>query len=232
MAALWLTLKLATVTTVLLLLLSPPLAWWLAHSRRRWRPLIEATVALPLILPPTVLGFYLLVGFAPQSPLGQAWQAVFGSPLAFSFSALVIGSMLYSLPFIVQPLQAAYQGLDHSQLEVARTLGLSRVQRWFKLILPQTRRATGAAAVLGFAHTVGEFGVVLMIGGNIPGQTQVLSIVLFDHVESLDFASAHWLAGGLLLFSLMALTLTYTWLRAGSGDDHKKRPEAFFRGEK
>ncbi|RCU51694.1 MULTISPECIES: molybdate ABC transporter permease subunit [Corallincola] len=215
-AALWLTVKLSAVTTLLLLVLCPPLAWWLAHTRRWHRPLIEAIVALPLILPPTVLGFYLLVAFAPQGPVGSYWQALFGTPLAFSFSALVIGSMLYSLPFIVQPLQAAYQAIDQRQLEVARTLGMSPLRRFFKIILPQTKRATGAAGVLGFSHTVGEFGVVLMIGGNIPGATQVLSIVLFDHVEALDYAAAHRLAGGLLLFSLLALSLTYSWLRAGN----------------
>ncbi len=207
--ALWLTLKLATVSTLWLLLLGTPLAWWLARRRSLLSTLVEAVVALPLVLPPTVLGFYLLIAFAPQSGLAQAWQALTGSRLAFSFSALVMGSVLYSLPFVVQPLQAAFRQVPASLLEAAATLGAGPLDRWRSLVLPLCRPSFLAAASLGFAHTVGEFGVVLMIGGNIPGETQVLSIALYDRVEALDFAAAHQLAAGLVLFSLVTLFLLY-----------------------
>lgn len=207
--ALWITLKLATVTTLWLLLLGTPLAWWLARRRSTLRTAVEAVVALPLVLPPTVLGFYLLIAFAPQSVVGQFWEQLTGQRLAFSFSALVIGSILYSLPFVVQPLQAAFRQLPGELLEAAATLGASPWDRWRSVILPLCRSSFIAAASLGFAHTVGEFGVVLMIGGNIPGETQVLSIALYDRVESLDFASAHRLAAGLIGFSLVTLFLLY-----------------------
>lgn len=207
--ALWLTLKLAAVSTLWLLLLGTPLAWWLARRKTLASTVVEAVVALPLVLPPTVLGFYLLIAFAPQSALGQAWQVLTGSRLAFSFSALVIGSVLYSLPFVVQPLQAAFRQVPSSILEAAATLGAGPLDRWRSVVLPLCRPSFLAAASLGFAHTVGEFGVVLMIGGNIPGETQVLSIALYDRVEALDFAAAHQLAAGLVLFSLVTLFLLY-----------------------
>ncbi|MDJ0879315.1 MAG: molybdate ABC transporter permease subunit [Halieaceae bacterium] len=207
--ALWLTLELATVSTLWLLVLGTPLAWWLARRRTLASTFIESVVALPLVLPPTVLGFYLLIAFAPQSAFGQAWEAVTGYRLAFSFSALVIGSVLYSLPFVVQPLQAAFRQVPESLLEAAATLGAGPFDRWRSVVLPLCRPSFLAAASLGFAHTVGEFGVVLMIGGNIPGETQVLSIALYDRVEALDFAAAHQLAAGLVLFSLVTLFLLY-----------------------
>ena len=207
--AIRLTLSLAAVTTVLLLILGTPLAWWLSRQRSRWPALIEALVAMPLILPPTVLGFYLLLLFAPNTGLGRAWEQLTGTQLAFSFSALVIGSVIYSLPFVVQPLQAAFQRVPENLLHVAATLGARPADQFRSIVLPLTRRSFVTAASLGFAHTVGEFGVVLMIGGNIPGETQVLSIALYDHVESLQFAEAHRLAGGLVVFSLMLLFLLY-----------------------
>ena len=207
--ALWLTLRLASTTTVWLLVIGTPLAWWLAHSRWRGKPILEAVIALPLVLPPPVLGFYLLLAFAPDSAFGQFWLTATGQPLAFSFSALVIGSVLYSLPFVVQPLQAGFEQLPKGSLEAAATMGANRRDQFISVVLPLTRRSFIAAASLGFAHTIGEFGVVLMIGGNIPGQTQVLSIALFDHVESLQYAQAHQLAAGLVIFSLLLLSLLY-----------------------
>jgi molybdate transport system permease protein len=175
------------------------------------RTAVEAVVALPLVLPPTVLGFYLLIAFAPQSAIGASWEWLTGAPLAFTFSALVIGSILYSLPFVVQPLQSAFQQLPRGLLEAADTLGAGPLDRWLNVILPMCRRSFVVAASLGFAHTVGEFGVVLMIGGNIPGETQVLSIALYDQVESLQFERAHRMAAGLLLFSFAMLFLLYRW---------------------
>jgi molybdate transport system permease protein len=205
----WITVKLATITTICLLLLGTPLAWWLAKRRSALRTGIEAIVALPLVLPPTVLGFYLLIAFAPQSGLGMLWQQVTGQSLAFTFSALVIGSILYSLPFVVQPLQAAFQQLPRGLLEASATLGARPLDQLVSVILPLCRRSFIAAASLGFAHTVGEFGVVLMIGGNIPGETQVLSIALYDQVEALHYAQAHRMAAGLLIFSFLMLFLLY-----------------------
>ena len=207
--AIYLTIALATITTVLLLLLGAPLAWWLSRQKANWPALVEALVAMPLILPPTVLGFYLLLLFAPDTALGSAWERLTGTRLAFSFSALVIGSVVYSLPFVVQPLQAAFQRVPQNLLSVAATLGASPFDQFRSVVLPLTRRSFVTAASLGFAHTVGEFGVVLMIGGNIPGETQVLSIALYDYVESLQFAEAHRLAGGLVVFSLVLLFLLY-----------------------
>ncbi len=205
----WLTVKLAGITTLWLLLLGTPLAWWLARGRSRVRTAIEALVALPLILPPTVLGFYLLIAFAPQSALGELWQQLTGSRLAFTFNALVIGSVIYSLPFVVQPLQAAFRQLPETLLEAAAVLGASPIDRWTSIVLPSCQHSFITAASLGFAHTVGEFGVVLMIGGNIPGETQVLSIALYDRVEALQFSEAHSMAGGLMLFSFIMLYLLY-----------------------
>ena len=207
--AIYLTIALATITTVLLLLLGTPLAWWLSRQKASWSALVEALVAMPLILPPTVLGFYLLLLFAPDTALGSAWERLTGTRLAFSFSALVIGSVVYSLPFVVQPLQAAFQRVPQSLLNVAASLGAGPFDQFRSVVLPLTRRSFVTAASLGFAHTVGEFGVVLMIGGNIPGETQVLSIALYDYVESLQFAEAHRLAGGLVAFSLVLLFLLY-----------------------
>jgi molybdate transport system permease protein len=207
--AIYLTIALATITTVLLLLLGTPLAWWLSRQKANWSALVEALVAMPLILPPTVLGFYLLLLFAPDTALGSAWERLTGTRLAFSFSALVIGSVVYSRPFVVQPLQAAFQRVPQNLLNVAATLGAGPFDQFRSVVLPLTRRSFVTAASLGFAHTVGEFGVVLMIGGNIPGETQVLSIALYDYVESLQFAEAHRLAGGLVVFSLVLLFLLY-----------------------
>lgn len=207
--AVYLTVALATITTLILLCLGTPLAWWLSRRRGNIAALVEAVVAMPLILPPTVLGFYLLLLFAPGTGLGQWWQRLTGSQLAFSFSALVIGSVIYSLPFVVQPLQSAFQRVPTGLLQAAATLGARPLDQFRSVVLPLTRRSFLTAASLGFAHTVGEFGVVLMIGGNIPGETQVLSIALYDQVESLQFAQAHRLAGGLVLFSLALLFFLY-----------------------
>ncbi len=204
--ALWLTLRLAGVTTVVLLLLGAPLAWWLAHSRSRARLPVEAIVALPLVLPPTVLGFYVLLLLGAQGPV----QALGGPALAFTFTGLVIGSVIYSLPFVVQPLQNAFAELDRTTLEAAATLRASRLDRFFSVVLPLTRRGWLTAIALGFAHTLGEFGVVLMIGGNIPGDTQVVSIAIFDHVEAADYASAHRLSALLLVLSFAMLVGLYS----------------------
>jgi len=205
----WLTLRLASVSTLLLLIVATPLAWWLAHTRSILKTPIEATVALPLVLPPTVLGFYLLVGFAPHGIIGGPWQALTSSALAFSFAGLVVGSVIYSLPFVVQPLQNAFQAVGSGPLEAAATLGAGPLDRFFTVAVPLARHGFISAVTLGFAHTVGEFGVVLMIGGNIPGQTRVLSIAIYDHVERLEYAQAHWLSAGLLLFSFAVLFLVY-----------------------
>lgn len=206
-----LTFSLAAVTTVALMVLTPPLAWWLARTNNRLRPFIEALVALPLVLPPTVLGFYLLLAFA--GPAGDIWKWLTGAPLAFTFAGLVVGSIIYSLPFVSQPLTAAFRTTDTSLLEAAANLGASPASRFWRLVLPMHKRALVAAAVLGFAHTVGEFGIVLMIGGNIPGETRVLSILLFDQVESLEYDAAHTTALFLLILSAAALTFTYRLLR-------------------
>ena len=213
MTAIFLTLKLAVVSTLILLLLGTPLAWWLARREFRGKSLIEAVIALPLVLPPTVLGFYLLIAFAPNAPLGSLWQQLTNSQLAFSFSALVIGSVLYSLPFVVQPLQSSFEQLPKHLLEAAATMGANARDQFLSLVLPLSRRSFVTAASLGFAHTVGEFGVVLMIGGNIPGETQVLSIDLYDKVENLQYAEAHWLAGGLMVFSILLLAAVYRFNR-------------------
>ncbi|MET0047483.1 MAG: molybdate ABC transporter permease subunit [Sedimenticola sp.] len=207
--ALVITLKLAGVTTLILLLLGTPFAWWLARSRWRFKFLIEAVVALPLVLPPTVLGFYLLVALGPHGPLGGVMQWFGGQSLAFTFTGLVIGSVFYSMPFVVQPLQDAFSAIGRRPMEVAATLGASPLDRFFTVAIPLARPGFLTAAVLGFAHTLGEFGVVLMIGGNIPGETQVLSIAIYDHVEALEYGQAHWLSGGLLLLSFLMLIAVY-----------------------
>lgn len=208
--ALWVTFKLAAVSTVILLLLSTPLAWWLARGRaRHLRTVGEAVVALPLILPPTVLGFYLLILLSPTGFIGQFTEG----GLAFRFSGLVIGSVIYSLPFVVQPLSASFAQIDPRLLQLGNSQGLGRLQMLRQLIFPASSHAFITAGVLGFAHTIGEFGVVLMIGGNIPGETQVLSILLFDEVETLNFARAHTIAGSLLAASFILLLLLYGWQR-------------------
>lgn len=209
MLALVVTLKMAALTTIILLLIGTPLAWFLANMTSRFKVIIEAIVALPLVLPPTVLGFYLLIAFSPQHLPGQIWQQVTGQQLAFSFSAIVIGSVLYSLPFVVQPLQKAFEQLGGSLLEASAMLGAGPIDRFFTIILPLTKASFITAASLGFAHTVGEFGVILMIGGNIPGETRVLSIALFDHVEAFDYAKAHVLAISLLIGSMILLAGVY-----------------------
>lgn len=210
-----LTLRLAAVTTVVLFVVSTPLALWLAFGRSRLRFVVEALTALPLILPPTVLGFYLLVLLGPRGALGRHWEALGGDRLVFSFSGLVIGSALYSLPFVVQPLVNAFDAIDRRLLEVASTLGASRLDRFASVIVPLSRRGILTAGTLGFAHTVGEFGVVLMIGGNIPGRTQVLSIAIYDHVEAMSYGRAHVLSAGLLVFSFLVLLVSYAVGRPG-----------------
>ena len=203
--ALALTLRLAAVTTALLLVLGTPLAWWLARTPSRWREPVGALVTLPLVLPPSVLGFYLLVALGPQGPLGQLTQAMGWGTLSFSFTGLVIGSIVYSLPFAVQPLQAAFAEMGPRPLEAAMTLGARPFDAFVTVALPQARHALLTAGVLSFAHTLGEFGVVLMVGGNIPGQTRVLSTLIYGHVEAMEYAQAHVLAGGMALLAFAAL---------------------------
>jgi len=207
--ALLVTLRLAAITTLILLALGTPLAWWLSRSRWRFKPLLEAVVALPLVLPPTVLGFYLLIALGPRGPIGRLFEALGGRSPAFTFTGLVIGSVLYSMPFVVQPLQDAFANIGRRPLEVASTLRASPLDAFLTVAVPLAAPSFLTAAVLGFAHTVGEFGVVLMIGGNIPGQTQVLSIAIYDHVESLDYAKAHLLSGWLLVLSFLLLAGVY-----------------------
>jgi molybdate transport system permease protein len=209
LAALWLTVKLATTVTLLLFVLGTPLAWWLARSRSRWRHPMSALVALPLVLPPTVLGFYLLVAFGPHGPIGALTQSLGIGLLSFTFPGLVIASMLYSMPFVIQPLRNAFEAIGERPMEVAATLRAGPLDRFFSVALPLSRRGFVTAGVLGFAHTVGEFGVVLMIGGNIPQSTRVVSVQIFDHVEALQYGQAHALAGGLMVFSFLVLLAVY-----------------------
>lgn len=209
LSALAVTLKLATISTLVLLVIGTPLAWWLARSQWRWKFLLEALIALPLVLPPTVLGFYLLIMLGPNGPLGGLLELLGGQSLAFTFAGLVVGSVVYSLPFVVQPLQNAFAAVGPRPLEVAATLRASPLDRFFTVAMPMARSGFLTAAVLGFAHTVGEFGVVLMIGGNIAGETQVVSIAIYDHVESLEYTHAHWLSLGLLALSFVMLVLVY-----------------------
>ena len=210
LAAAAVTLKLAALSTLILLVIGAPLAWWLARTRWRGRFLVDAVIALPLVLPPTVLGFYLLLLLGAQGPLA----ALGVGPLAFSFAGLVIGSVIYSLPFAVQPMRAAFAAIGERPLEAAASLGASPVDRAFSVVLPMSAPGVLTAAALSFAHTLGEFGVVLMIGGNIPGKTQVLSIAIYDHVEALDYANAHALAGLLLGFSFVLLAVVYALNRS------------------
>ena len=210
LAAVWLTLRLATVTTVLLLLLGTPIAWWLARTRSRLKAAVGAVVALPLVLPPTVLGFYLLVTLGPHGPLGQATQALGLGLLPFTFAGLVVASVFYSMPFVVQPLQQAFEAIGDAPLEVAATLRAGPWDAFLHIAVPLARPGFISAAILGFAHTVGEFGVVLMIGGNIPAKTRVMSVQIYDHVEALEYTQAHWLSGGMLVFSFVVLLGLYT----------------------
>lgn len=207
--ALFLTFKLAFVTTLCLLAFGTPLAWWLSRTQSRVKIIFEALISLPLILPPTVLGFYLLVLFGSQSPLGQAIESVFDAKLVFSFWGLVVGSVVYSLPFVVQPLQNSFSSIDEKSLESASMLGASPLKSFMTVAMPLARPGFITAAVLGFAHTLGEFGVVLMIGGSIPGETKVASIAIYEHVESLQYGSAHMLAGLLMLISFLLLVFVF-----------------------
>jgi len=204
-----LTLLLATVTTLVLLTIGTPLAWWLAFTRSRAKPVVEAITALPLVLPPTVLGFYLLILMSPNAPIGGFWLSVTGNTLTFSFTGLVVASAFYSLPFMVQPLQAAFEGVGRGPLEAAATLRASPLDAFFTVAVPAAARGYLTAIVLTFAHTIGEFGVVLMVGGNIPGRTKVISIAIYEHVERINYAEAHMLAAGLLVFSFLVLLLVY-----------------------
>jgi len=208
-SAITLTLQLAGVSTLVLLVLGTPLAWWLARADGKLKTTIETLTALPLVLPPTVLGFYLLIFLSPNTPLGEFWFTLTGEHLTFSFSALVIASVVYSLPFMVQPLQGAFESLGRAPLEAAASLGASPLDTFIHVVLPLSKRGYLTAIVLTFAHTIGEFGVVLMVGGNIPERTRVISIAIYEHVETLNYAQAHTLAAGLLLFSFIVLLLVY-----------------------
>jgi molybdate transport system permease protein len=205
--AIWLTLQLAATSTVALLLMATPLAWWLSRTRSAWRAPVSALMALPLVLPPTVLGFYLLVLMGPQGPLGQLTQALGWGVLSFTFSGLVFGAIIFSLPFAVQPIQHAFETMGPRPMEVAATLGAKPLDAFFSVALPLATPGLLTAAILSFAHTVGEFGVVLMIGGNIPGQTRVISTQIYGHVEAMEYAQAHALAAGMLVFSFAVLML-------------------------
>ena len=210
MAPILVTLKLASITTGILLLLGTPLAWWLSQTKNKFKTILESVVALPLVLPPTVLGFYLLMALSPNGFVGGMWAYVSDSPLSFSFTGLVIGSVIYSMPFVVQPLQASFEMVGKPIQQAAYSLGANRFDTFKNVVLPLSMRGFLVAITLGFAHTVGEFGVVLMIGGNIPEVTQVLSIVIYDHVEVLEYQQAHAYSAGLLAFSFIVLFITYS----------------------
>lgn len=210
---LWLTFKVACIATALMLLLGTPLAWWLARTHSAWKGIINAVVAMPLVLPPTVLGFYLLVLMGPAGAVGQFTSWIGLGTLPFTFSGVVIASILYSMPFVVQPLQAAFTTIGEQPLEAAATLRASPLDTFFSVIIPLAKPGFLTATILGFAHTVGEFGVVLMVGGNIPDKTRVVSVQIYNHVEAMEYSEAHWLAGGLLLFSFIVLLLLYTVLK-------------------
>ena len=214
--AIWLTLKLATVTTLVLMTLATPLAWWMARTRSRLKQPLAALFALPLVLPPTVLGFYLLVLMGPHGPVGEFTQWLGIGTLPFTFAGLVVASTLYSLPFALQPIQNAFENIGPRPLEVAATLRAGTWDTAFHVVLPLARNGLLSAAVLAFAHTIGEFGVVLMIGGNIPGATEVLSVAIFNHVEAMEYLQAHWLAGGMVAFSFVVLLALYTFNYRGT----------------
>ncbi len=211
--AIRLSLWLATLTTGLLLLVGLPLAYWLAFSRRRWKFLVEAVVAMPLVLPPTVLGFYLLLAMGPRSPLGRAWEGLFGSTLPFSFEGLLLASVLYSLPFMIQPLAAAFASVDRGLIEASWCLGESRFRTFLRVIAPLSWAGILTGVVLSFAHTLGEFGVVLMVGGNLPGRTRTVSIAIYDQVQAMDYGPAARTAALLLIVSFLVLTFTYALRR-------------------
>jgi molybdate transport system permease protein len=204
-----LTARLALVTTLILLVIGTPTAWWLANTKARMKPVVEAVVALPIVLPPTVLGFYLLVILGPQGGIGSWWVELTGETLTFSFSGLVIASVIYSFPFVVQPIQNAFESVGRDMMETAYTLGAKPLDAFFTVAIPLAKRGFLTGSVLGFAHTLGEFGVVLMVGGNIPGETRVVSIAIYDHVETLEYAQAHILSGILLSFAFVAMLFMY-----------------------
>jgi len=206
----WLTLKLATMTTLILAVVGTPIAWWLARSQHWLRQPIAAMVALPLVLPPTVLGFYLLLLMGPKGVVGQLTEQLGLGLLPFTFEGLVVASVISSLPFTVQPLQNSFTSINNQLLEVAATLRASPMDRFFTVVMPLARPGFLTAAVLTFAHTIGEFGVILMIGGNIPGETKVLSVAIYDHVEAIEYTQAHWLAGGMVVFSFVVLVALYS----------------------
>jgi len=208
-SAIIVTIKLAIISTSILILIGTPIAWWLSQTKFKFKAVFEAIIALPLILPPTVLGFYLLITLGSNGPIGKLLESFGGSSIAFTFTGLVVGSVIYSMPFVVQPLQNSFSSVGIKPLEVAATLGSSKIDRFFSVAVPLSRSGFITAAVLGFAHTVGEFGVVLMIGGNIPGETGVVSIAIYDHVEAMEYGQAHWLAGGLLATSFLMLLFVY-----------------------
>ena len=210
LSALWLTLQLALVVTAILLVVGTPIAWWLARTPSRWKGPVGALGALPLVLPPTVLGFYLLVVMGPNGPVGHLTQALGLGLLPFTFPGLVLASVLYSMPFVVQPIQNAFEAMGERPLEAAASLRASPLDAFFSVALPLSRSGFLTAAILGFAHTVGEFGVVLMIGGNIPDQTRVASVQIYDHVEAMEYGQAHWLAGIMVAISFLVLLLLYT----------------------
>ncbi|MDO9221164.1 MAG: molybdate ABC transporter permease subunit [Thiobacillus sp.] len=209
-SAIRLTFELASVTTLLLLVIGTPIAWWLARTRSAWKGAIGAVVALPIVLPPTVIGFYLLVAMGPNGPVGQLTQSLGLGVLPFTFAGLVVASVFYSLPFVVQPIQNAFEAIGERPLEVAATLRASPLDTFYSVVVPLARPGYLTATVLGFAHTVGEFGVVLMIGGNIPDKTRVVSVQIYDHVEAMEYAQAHWLAAGMVAFSFVVLLVLYT----------------------
>ncbi|MGK0268700.1 MAG: molybdate transport system permease protein [Paraglaciecola sp.] len=212
-ATIWLTLRLATTVTILLLIFATPVAWWLARTRSWFKGPVSAIVALPLVLPPTVLGFYLLLAMGPNGSIGQFTQALGLGTLPFTFWGLVVASMVYSMPFVVQPIQNAIEAIGHRPIEAAATLGAGPFDRFFTVVLPLARPGFMTATILGFAHTVGEFGIVLMIGGSIPGETRVVSVQIYDHVEALEYAQAHALSGVMVVFSFVVLLILYTFQR-------------------
>lgn len=214
--AIRLTIELAALSTLILLLIGTPIAWWLSRTRSWLKGPLGAVVALPLVLPPTVIGFYLLITMGPHGVIGQATESLGLGRLPFTFAGLVVGSVFYSLPFVVQPLQNAFEAIGNKPLEAAATLRASPLDTFFSVVLPLARPGFITASILGFAHTVGEFGVVLMIGGNIPGKTRVVSVQIFDHVEAMEYAQAHWLAGGMVIFSFFVLLALYASRRGRS----------------
>lgn len=213
----WLSIELATVTMVLLILLATPMAWWLARTKNPLRAPVSAIVTLPLVLPPSVLGFYILVAMGPHGPIGQLTQSLGLGLMTFNFSGLIVGSLIYSLPFAVQPLQGAFESIGNRPMEVAATLGAKPLDAFFSVVVPLARPGFLTAMILTFAHTIGEFGVVLMIGGNIPGKTQVVSTEIYTFVEAMEYDKAHWLAGGMLVFSFLVLLSVTLFNRSAKG---------------